>query len=178
MCSSDLNLLSGAEALPEDFIRLACEKALGNPFQLEQIVHLQVEGGAIERAGDGWTIHPELLVDVRIPGTLRDVVKTKLQRLGPLERGILEKAAVTGEVFWSGCVEMLRRVDEGAFWDEADRFWNTTRRTDELGQVLAELRRREIILRAPQSTFQASREFSFKHTLERELLYEIGRAHV
>jgi tetratricopeptide (TPR) repeat protein len=166
------NLLSGADVLPEDFVRQACEKALGNPLQLEQIVQLQVEGGAIERVPDGWRVHPERLVDVRIPGTLRDVVKTKLGRLGLLERSVLEKAAVVGEVFWSGCVEMLRRVDEGHTWDEADRFWNTQRRSDELSQVLQDLRRREIVLRAPQSTFPSNREFAFKHTLERELLYE------
>jgi tetratricopeptide (TPR) repeat protein len=165
-------LLAGADTIPEEFIRQASEKALGNPFQLEQIVQLQVESGAIERSGDGWQVHPDRLVDVRIPGTLRDVVKAKLARLGVLERGILEKAAVVGDVFWTGCVEMLRRVDEGHAWEEADRFWNTTRRSDELSQVLQELRRREIVLRAPQSSFPASRELSFKHTLERELLYE------
>ena len=166
------NLLPGAESVPEAFIRLACEKAMGNPFQLEQIFQLQVESGAIERTAEGWAVHTDRLVDVRIPGTLRDVVKTKLQRLGALERGVLEKAAVTGEVFWTGCVEMLRRADEGHLWDEADRFWNTPRRSDELSHVLNDLRRREIVLRAPQSTFSASKEFSFKHTLEREILYE------
>lgn len=167
------NLLQGAHAVPEPFVRHACEKALGNPLQLEQIVQLQVDSGAIERLPDGgWRVHTARLVDTRIPGTLRDVVKAKLARLGAVERSILEKAAVVGEVFWSGCVEMLRRTDEGHAWDEADRFWNTPRRTDELNQVLADLRRREIILRAPQSAFPSSREFSFKHTLEREILYE------
>lgn len=165
------SLLGGAE-VPEPFVKLACEKAMGNPLSLEQIVQLQIERGAIEAEGDRWIVRADRLGDTRIPGTLRDVVRSKLARLGPTERRVLEKAAAVGDVFWSGCVEMLRRVDEGHTWDEADRFWNTPRRSEELLRVLEELRRRHILLRSPQSAFPRSREYTFKHTLEREVLYE------
>ncbi len=165
-------MLAPAEGLPEEFIRLACEKALGNPFQLEQIIQLQIQRGAIERRDNGWVIFSDRLVDVRIPSTLRDVVRARLGGLGAPDRSLLEKAAACGDVFWSGCVEMLRRVDEGHVWDEADRYWSTTRRSEELNQALTELRRREIVLRAAESTFPHTREFSFKHSVERELLYE------
>ncbi len=165
------SLLSRARSVPARFIQAAVDAALGNPLQIEQMVELQIERGAIEVGHSEWQVHPDRL-DERVPGTLRDVVRTKLARLGALERRVLEKAAAIGDVFWSGCVDMLRRADEGHTWDDADRFWTTTRRTDELLRVFDALRRRHIILRSPTSSFPQSREFTFKHSVEREVLYE------
>ncbi len=165
-------LLERADGVPEAFVRTAVEKALGNPLQLEQIIELHIERGAIEVGGERWTVHPEKLDDTRIPGSLRDVVRSKLARLSPLERRVLEKAAVIGDVFWSGTVDMLRRVDESQQWDDADRFWTTERRSEELLRTFEALRRRHIILRAPQSAFPRSVQYTFKHTLEREVLFD------
>ncbi len=166
------SLLQAASDIPEDFVKLACDKAMGNPLSLEQIVQLQIERGAIGTESDRWVVHVDRLGDTRIPGTLRDVVRSKLGKLGALEKRVLEKAAVAGDVFWSGCVDVLRRVDEGHAWDEADRFWNGPRRAQELGGVLEELRRKHILVRNARSAFANSREYAFKHTLEREVLYE------
>ncbi len=165
-------LLDRVEALPDDFVRQTVEKAFGNPLSLEQIVELHIERGVIQVDGDRWTVHPEKLDDTRIPVGLRDVVRSKLARLSPLERRVLEKAAVIGDVFWSGCVDVLRRVDEGHQWDDADRLWSTERRTEELLRVFEALRRRHIILRAPQSKFAKHAQYTFKHLLEREVLFE------
>ncbi len=166
------SLLAPAEHLPEDFVRVCCEKALGNPLQLEQIVRLQLDSGALERRDTGWVVRNERLVDAPIPGTLREVVRAKVARLGALERSVLEKAAVVGEVFWTACVDVLRRADEGLGWEEADRYWNSPRRTDELHLVLNDLRRRDVLLFSPTSGYPQTREFAFKHSLEREMLYE------
>ncbi len=165
------SLLARAPSVPEHFVQAAVDAALGNPLQIEQMVELQIEQGAIEVGERTWRVHAERL-DERVPGTLRDVVRTKLARLGGLERRILEKAAAIGDVFWSSCVDMLRRADEGHTWDDTDRFWTTTRRTDELERVFEALRRRHIILRNPTSAFPRSRAFTFKHSVEREVLYE------
>ena len=51
------------------------------------------EDGAIEVRGDRWVVHADRLDDTRIPGTLRDVVRSKVDGLDPLERSVLEKAA-------------------------------------------------------------------------------------
>ncbi len=166
------SLLAPADDLPEDFVRVCCEKALGNPLQLEQIVRLQLECGALERSESGWIVQSDRLVDAPIPSTLREVVRAKIARLGTLERAVLEKAAVIGDTFWVGCIDVLRRADEGSGWEESDRYWNSPRRTDELILVLNDLRRRDILLFSPTSTYPATREFAFKHSLEREMLYE------
>ena len=165
------SLLTRASDVPERFVQAAVGAALGNPLQIEQMIQLQISHGAIEPGVEKWTVHPERL-DERVPGTLRDTVRTKLSQLGALERRVLEKAAAIGDVFWSGCVDMLRRADEGHTWDDTDRFWTTNRRTEELLRVFETMRRRHIILRNPTSTFPQSRSFSFKHSVEREVLYE------
>ena len=58
---------------------------------------------------------------------------------------VLEKAAAIGEVFWLGCIDVLRRSDEGRHWDDADRLWSSTGRGDELVRVIDSLRRRHIL---------------------------------
>ncbi|MEZ4472541.1 MAG: tetratricopeptide repeat protein [bacterium] len=166
------SLLARAAEVPEAFIQLTLEKAFGNPMSIEQIIELQIERGAVEIGDEGWHIHAELLDDTRIPGTLRDVVRTKIERLSALERAVLEKAAVVGERFWLGSVSMLRRADEGHQWDDSDRFWTTDRRDDELAHVLEALRRRHIVLRLAESGISRTRAYQFKHSLEREVLYE------
>jgi tetratricopeptide (TPR) repeat protein len=166
------SLLARADELPDTFVRLTLEKAFGNPLSIEQIVQLQVERGAIEVRGDRWVVHAERLDDTRIPGTLRDVVRSKLDRLGELERSVLQKASVIGEVFWMGCLDVLRRADEGRNWDNSDQLWTSTARSDEVERVLESLRRRHIIMRLPQSTIGGSRAYTFKHSIERDVLYE------
>jgi tetratricopeptide (TPR) repeat protein len=164
-------LLARAADVPEGFAESTAERAFGNPLSLEQILKLQIERGAIEIDGDGWIIHRDRLEDTRIPRNLRDVVRSKLARLRDDERAFLERAAAVGEVFWSGAVEMLWRIDDGPTWDESDLYWNTQRRSDELGGVLETLRKKEIILKLPQSAMRHSATYTFKHILEREVLY-------
>ncbi|MCB9522223.1 MAG: tetratricopeptide repeat protein [Myxococcales bacterium] len=165
-------LLKRCDKVPEGFIRRTLEKAFGNPLSIEQIVQLQVERGAIEIRGDRWLVHADRLDDTRIPGTLRDVVRSKLERIDALERSVLEKASVVGEVFWLGCLDVLRRADEGRHWEDTHRLWTTTERSDELVRVVDSLRRRHILSRLPQSSIEGTRAYSFKHSIEREVIYD------
>lgn len=166
------SLLSRADDVPASFAQLVLERAFGNPLSIEQIIELQIEREAIDIDGERWVINPDLLDDTRIPGTLRDVVRSKLDRLSPLERGLLEKAATIGERFWVGCLSMLRRVDEGHLWDDTDRFWTTERREEELQTAVEALRHRHILQRWAESDLPGTRAYQFKHSIEREVLYE------
>lgn len=164
-------LLDRADAVPPAFAQLVLERAFGNPLSIEQIIELQIERGAIDIESEQWRIHADQLDDTRIPGTLRDVVRSKLERLGPLERGLLEKAATIGERFWVGCLSMLRRMDEGHLWDDADRFWTTDRREEELLTTVEALRHRHILQRWSESDLSTA-GYQFKHSIEREVLYD------
>ena len=58
--------------------------AEGNPFFLEQLLALALEGGLVERA---------------VPETVQALLAARLDRLGPGERAVLERGAIIGKEF-------------------------------------------------------------------------------
>jgi DNA-binding SARP family transcriptional activator/tetratricopeptide (TPR) repeat protein len=68
------------------------EAAEGNPFFLEQLLALALEGGLAERA---------------LPETVQALLAARLDRLGPGERAVLERGAVVGKEFSTGDVVAL-----------------------------------------------------------------------
>ena len=68
------------------------------------------EGVLVERDG-----RLEALTDVesmRVPETVQAVLAARLDRLEPLERSVLQRAAVIGQVFWWGAVADLTPPEE------------------------------------------------------------------
>jgi class 3 adenylate cyclase len=78
------NLVEGG-SIPTDRWHRAIEMAEGNPLFLEQLLTSQVEASSTEV--------------VPIPPTIAAVLAARLERLGPGERMILERAAVVGKEF-------------------------------------------------------------------------------
>jgi tetratricopeptide (TPR) repeat protein len=68
--------------------------ASGNPLFLEQLAAFAAERKGTERAGAP-------------PPTLRSLLAARLDRVGPGERAVLERAAVVGREFWAGAVADL-----------------------------------------------------------------------
>ena len=63
------------------------------------------EGALVERDG-----RLQALTDIesiRVPETVQAVLAARLDRLEPLERSVLQRAAVIGQVFWWGAVADL-----------------------------------------------------------------------
>jgi DNA-binding SARP family transcriptional activator len=86
-----LDGLDGSVLDPEQRDRLV-EIAGGNPFFLEQLVALALEGGLVERP---------------LPETVQALLSTRLDRLGPGERAVLERGAVIGKEFTGADVVSL-----------------------------------------------------------------------
>ena len=74
--------LGGAVLEPDRRDRVV-EAAEGNPFFLEQLLALELEGGLAER----------------LPETIQALLAARLDRLGPGERAALERGAVVGKEF-------------------------------------------------------------------------------
>ena len=72
------------------------EAAEGNPLFLEQLLALALEGGLAERA---------------LPETIQALLATRLDRLGPGERAVLERGAVVGKEFTASDVLALLDPD-------------------------------------------------------------------
>jgi tetratricopeptide (TPR) repeat protein len=74
----------GGSVLESDQRSRIVEAAEGNPFFLEQLLAVGLEGGLAERA---------------LPATVQGLLAARLDRLGPGERAVLERGAVIGKEF-------------------------------------------------------------------------------
>lgn len=86
--------LLGGAPLPIDVRARVFETADGNPLFVEQFVALAAEGDV-------------LVAEEGLPATIQALLAARLDRLGPGERAVLERAAVVGREFTSAHVEAL-----------------------------------------------------------------------
>jgi class 3 adenylate cyclase/tetratricopeptide (TPR) repeat protein len=116
------------------------DTAQGNPLYTEQLFAMLAEEA---RAA------AEL---VALPPTIQALLAARLDRLDPLERGVLERAAVIGKEFWPGAIGALGDGDEP------------------LGTTLLSLVRREFVEPAV-SSIPGEDGFRFRHALIRDATY-------
>jgi hypothetical protein len=131
------------------------DRAEGNPFFLEEIVRHLIDQGHIVRKADRWVAGDELGA-VEIPDTVQNVLAARIDLLEPLEKKVLQRAAVVGRIFWLSPVARL--VDSG---------------DDGVGMVLDHLEERELIQSRLGSALAGEPEYIFKHVLTREVAYEM-----
>ena len=108
-------------------------RAEGNPLYLEQMVAMLSERGAA--AHD-------------VPPTIQALLAARLDQLEPLERSVLERAALVGKEFWRGAVLELSPPDERG----------------DVSPTLLSLVRKELV-RPEQSAFVGDDGFRFRHAL-------------
>ena len=89
-----LGHLAGSQHLGTDVRRRLARVAEGNPLFLEQLLTMLTE-------------HPGLDVDADLPPTIAALLAARLDRLGPGERAVLERAAVVGRAFHRDAVAAL-----------------------------------------------------------------------
>ena len=150
-----------SSTLPTRCVDLVLDAAGGNPFYVEELVTWLVDAGVIVRGDPTWRVVPELVGTVQVPNSLRGVLQARLDALDPLQRSVLQRAAVVGRVYWDAAVAHL--ADHG---------------TVDVGRVHDELRRRELVFEHTDSIFASAREFVFRHGLLRDVAYDgVLRAH-
>ncbi|WP_437907047.1 protein kinase [Sorangium sp. So ce327] len=118
-------------------------RAAGNPFFVEELVRASAEGRDAREA----------------PETVLAMVQARLQDLDAEARRLLRAGSVLGEVFWRGAAARLLGLrQEGSA---------------ALDARLADLERREWIVRQPEPRFAGEAEFAFRHGLVREAAYSM-----
>jgi class 3 adenylate cyclase/tetratricopeptide (TPR) repeat protein len=150
-------ILQRADDVPSALSDLLVTAAEGNPFHLEELVKWLVESDVIDTDGDRWRVVVERIDRVKVPPTLRGVLQARIDALTPPEHLVLQRASVIGRVFWDDAVDSLRAEPAPGV---------TT------GDALDQLRRREVVYQRPQSAFDETREFLFKHAVLRDVTYE------
>jgi class 3 adenylate cyclase/tetratricopeptide (TPR) repeat protein len=145
------NLLSEA-SLPGPLGRRILTLAEGNPLFIEQMLSMLIDDGLLREQAGRWVFSGAADV-VSVPGTVSSLLGARLDRLGPVERRVVESASVIGLEFSSGAVSVL--VQDG------------DARTD-LERPLATLSNKQLIRPAGPG---AADDFHFSHILVRDTAY-------
>ena len=139
-----MSSLLGEARVPGD-VRERLASAEGNPFYLEEMLHMLIEQGALEPQNGGW-VSTDRLAGVSIPDSVHGVIAARIDLLDTRSRDALRRCSVVGRSFWPAAVD----VDE---------------------QVIASLVRSGLVSDSVDSVMAGMREFSFKHALTRDVAY-------
>ncbi len=134
-----------ASLLPEgdterEAVALVAERAGGNPFFAEEMVRRLAEETGEEAA--------------KLPDTVQALLAARLDSLEPMERRLVQHAAVMGRTFWHGSLVTVAGEVEG-----------------ELGRALSSLQEKDIVIPGTGGQLAGEREYAFKHVLIRDVAY-------
>jgi serine/threonine protein kinase/tetratricopeptide (TPR) repeat protein len=150
-------ILQKVEHIPDELRDLLVDRAEGNPFYMEELVKMLVEDRVILKGDDRWLVELDRLAQARVPATLTGLLQARLDSLLPEERLTLQRAAVVGRVFWNSAVKALQAADDAAV---------------DVDHALAVLTRRELIFRREETAFSGMKEYIFKSTILRDVIYD------
>jgi class 3 adenylate cyclase/tetratricopeptide (TPR) repeat protein len=125
--------------LSEEGRRALLDKTEGNPLFVEETVRMLAEEGteSVER----------------IPDTVQALIAARIDRLPAEAKGLLQRAAVIGRVFYGSALERLSPELES------------------IEEPLDDLLLRDFVLNEPRSTIRGEQAFRFKHVLIRDVAY-------
>lgn len=139
-----------AEGIPDSVIDFVVERSEGNPYYVEELVHMLQLRGLLRREAEGWRVDIAQLEADPIPTTLQGMLQARLDALPPGLRSGLQAASVLGREFWDGALAALGHADP---------------------VLVAGLRAQGLIFARERSSFAGQREFVFKHALLRDAAY-------
>ncbi len=129
--------------------RLIIEKTEGTPLFMEEAVDMLLEEGALVR--NGTVKLARSLNQLKIPPTVQDILASRIDRLAPDAKDLLQTLAVIGMEFPFGLVQRVVPKSE-----------------DELDRLLHALQLAEFIYEQPAA---GESEYIFKHAHTREVAY-------
>ena len=128
--------------------------AQGNPLFLEEMLAMLMEEGLLQGADGRYVLELDP-AEIKVPPSIQALLAARLDRLGAIDRSIVEVATIAGEIFREDEVAALLPKEASAG----------------LGKRLSDLAAREFI--RPETTGAAkSGSFGFHHTLVRDVAYE------
>lgn len=142
--------LLGTEALSPSVQEVLQRNCYGNPMFVEEVVRSMTDSGALYRGPEGWQV-AEAPDTVRTPESIQSVILSRVDRLPPDLRQLLQYASVLGPVFRPRLLEHLG-MD-----------------TERLRKGLAQLTEAGLV--RVEKTLPEE-EYAFKHALTRETIYE------
>jgi DNA-binding SARP family transcriptional activator/class 3 adenylate cyclase len=141
--------LLGIDALPPALVDVVLERAQGNPFFIEEIVHSLIDAGIVYAEREGWHVR-DAIRTIRPPESVQSVLLSRLDRLPADLQHVLQVASVIGRAFERRV--LARAIDTDVALDRA----------------LWELEDRALVY---QERTIPEVEYSFKHVLTQETVY-------
>jgi predicted ATPase len=140
--------ITGAASLAT-LSRLIIERTAGNPLFIEEMVQALFEQGVLRRNGAVHVVGP--IREIKVPTTVHGILASRIDRLAPAQKNLVETLAVLGNEFTISLVRRVAAIAEGQLREmlstlEAGAF---IRKRDEGGQG----------------------EYTFKHALTQEVAY-------
>lgn len=148
-------VLSRVTHAPHALIDTISARAEGNPLFVLEFLGMLFDSGVITPDPAGWRfdlLRYEGTLN-RLPSGLIGVVQVRLDELEAQARHTLQVAAVVGPTFWETALHNLG-IEAPA-------------------EILNGLAARGIIVPVGESAFEGERQFAFRHTLYRDVAYEM-----
>ena len=137
----------------EELQQLVVTRTGGNPLFAEEFVRMLGERPDEHPVPDGRD-------DTDTPASIHAIIAARLDTLAPRLKTRIQDASVIGRVFWAGAVGSMGLAEASIVHDD-----------------LHELARKELVRPSTSSTVKDEAEFSFWHTLIRDVAYgQIPRA--
>ncbi len=105
--------------IPAEAVGAVVAKAGGVPLYAVEFVRMLVSTGDLTRAGDGYRLTGSL-DDLALPDSLQAVVGSRLDRLTPDDRALVQDAAVLGQSFVLDGLAIVRDEDPAELRDRLD----------------------------------------------------------
>ncbi len=150
------HLLAEASNLPPELEDLLLKNAEGNPYYTEELARMCLELLARSSA-QGQPAGDDMLR--RVPATLTGVLQARLETLSPPEKTLIQRASVVGREFWDALLADLTLA-------------NPEQPALAVAQHLESLRNRAMVARRERSSFPGANEYTFKHAVLQETVYE------
>jgi class 3 adenylate cyclase/tetratricopeptide (TPR) repeat protein len=139
----------GVTALAPDLASLITSKAEGNPFYIEEVSKSLVECGVLARVDETYRLGRPI-EEVQLPGSVQEVILSRIDRLESESREVMQLAAVVGREFTARVIERMSDLHAQLF------------------EVLGDLSHLELIF---EKTRFPELAYVFKHALIHDVAY-------
>jgi len=126
------------------------KKGEGNPLFIEELLKVLMEQKLITKKGVNWIANENIDVE-DIPETINEIVMSRVDLLGNIEKNILQYASVIGRIFWDKPIQEI--------------FKQT------MIQELVSLSTKGFVQQRVESLFEDAKEYIFNHILIQESIY-------
>jgi Nif-specific regulatory protein len=101
--------LLGEANVSEEFARWMVWESAGSPLNIRRIIDYLIQHGHLHWQPTGWVAEMDSIRPLRIPGGVASILMERVDALNAEQRGLLESAAVFGEV---ADMELLTKVSD------------------------------------------------------------------